>query len=194
MLALLPALFSAGCRTQGTTTPVHETQSTVVDDGALGPGDVFAVRVFGEDELSGTYQVEHDGSIRYPFLGTIQVRGKAPSEVAEMVAKGLRDGEYLKAPQVSVLVEESNSKMVSVMGAVRKPGTFPVTAGLTVLQAVTLAGGLTSLADRDHAVLTRREEEGLKRYQVPFSEVMGGRKADIPLRPGDIVFVPERLF
>lgn len=166
------------------------------DTGAigLGPNDVFEVRVFGEEELSAQYRVEADGTIDFPFLGRLQVAGSDPRTVATMIAEGLKAREIMVDPQVTVFVAESNSLRVSVMGAVDRPGTFPVTPGMTVVQAVSMAGGFTALANQNGTVLTRRTDEGVRRFAVPVRRISEGREEDVPVRGGDIIFVPERAF
>jgi polysaccharide export outer membrane protein len=155
---------------------------------------VFEVRVFGEEKLSGKYQVGPDGTIRFPFLGVLPVKGREAQEVAAAISDALKAKEYLRDPQVSVFVIETNSRRISVLGAVAKPGTFTIVPGMTVVQAVSSAGGFTALASKDDTVVTRRVSGKLERYRVAVSDVTRGAAEDFPLRAGDIVFVPERLF
>jgi protein involved in polysaccharide export with SLBB domain len=188
---LVAAVALTGCKTQGyAAVPIAVPE----EDTTLGPGDVFEVRVFGEKDLTGKYQVGPDGSIRFPFLGTVFVGSKQADEVARLISEGLRNGKFLLDPQVSVLVEQTNSKRISVLGAVAKPGTFPIVPGMTLVHAVSNAGGFTSLANKDGTVVTRRVGGKLERYQIAVSEIARGGLEDFPLRSGDIVFVPERVF
>lgn len=194
MRAALPLLFLAmlaACRPQGVTDvpPIVANEDTT-----LGAGDVFEVRVYGEAGLSGAFRVAQDGTIDYPFVGRVTVAGLEPPAVADRLASGLREGHYMNAPQVSVMVTEYNSKRVSVMGAVRDPGTFPLSPGLTVVQAVSLAGGFGPLADRNRTVVTRSIDGQPRQFRVPVEDVARGRAQDFELRAGDIVFVPERVF
>ena len=161
---------------------------------ALGSGDVFDVRVYGEEALSGTHQVASDGSIDFPLVGRVQVRGREPTEVADMLSAKLRAGHFLKHPQVSVLVQEYASKRVTVMGAVNRAGTFPLTSGLTVVQAISLAGGFTPLANRNGTLVIRRVGGERRRIRVPAAQVAEGRVDDFPVQAGDTIQVPERLF
>jgi protein involved in polysaccharide export with SLBB domain len=177
----------------------HSTSSALptqvpAEDTTLGPGDVFEVRVFGEKDLTAKYQVGPDGTVRFPFLGVIMVGEKEADSVAREIAQGLKNGKFLLDPQVSVFVEQSNSKRISVIGAVAKPGTFPIIPGMTVVQAVSNAGGFTPLASKDDTVVTRRVKGKLERYRISVSEVTRGNADDFHLRAGDLVFVPERVF
>ena len=164
------------------------------DDTTLGSGDVFDVRVFGEADLGATYRVAQDGSIDFPMVGRLAVAGLEPTAVADLLSERLRSGQYLRNPQVSVLVKEYNSKRVSIMGAVARPGTFPMSSGLTVVQAISLAGGFTPLASRNNTVVSRRVNGVVRRYTVQVDDVTTGGASDVPLAAGDIVYVPERVF
>ena len=144
------------------TIPPPSTNDTTV-----GSGDVFDVRVYGEEELSGTYRVGPDGSIDFPLVGAVQVVGLEPSAVAETLRTRLVEGQFLVDPHVSVFVQEYASKRVSVVGEVSRPGTFSVTTGMTLVQAISLAGGFTEMADRDGTTLTRQVEGEARQFHVP---------------------------
>lgn len=189
---LLVSVMFGACRPSSALTRVPTESPT--EDTTLGAGDVFEVRVYGEQALSSKFQVGPDGTIRYPFLGVLTVRGKEADQVAREISEGLKQGEFLVDPQVSVFVDATNSKRVSVLGAVSRPGTLPITPGMTVVQAVSNSGGFTPLASKDQTVVTRRVEGKLERYRIAVSEVTRGAADDFPLRAGDIVFVPERVF
>jgi len=164
------------------------------NDSSLGAGDVFDIRVFGEQELSASYRVSEDGTIDFPLIGRIQVAGLEPPQTADLLRDRLRDGHFLHDPQVSVFVREYNSKRVSVMGAVARPGTFPMSSGLTVVQAISLAGGFTPLAMRSGPTITRRENGRARSFRVPVDDIVQGAAEDVLLQAGDIVYVPERVF
>lgn len=158
-VALL-ALVLAAC-TRGNSGATTETPDAV-EDTTLGAGDVFEVRVFGEPNLTGKFQVAPDGSINFPLVGVITVSGKESTAVAADIATRLKEGGFLNDAQVSVLVEQSNSKRISVLGAVNKPGTLPIVPGMTVVQAVSQAGGFSNLASKDETVVTRRVGKSLR--------------------------------
>jgi polysaccharide export outer membrane protein len=187
----LVALCIIGC---GGTSASLEAPPAVEDDTSLGSGDVFEVRVHGEDDLTGTYRVSREGTIHFPFIGTTRVAGLEPPQVAERLEQMLTDGRFFANPHVSVLVQEYNSKRISVIGAIAQPGTFPLTPGLTALQAITAAGGFTALAAQNDTVVTRHVDGERRRYRVRAGDVSSGEAADLRLRPGDIVYVPERIF
>jgi polysaccharide export outer membrane protein len=163
-----------------------------VVDATLGTGDLFDVRVFGESELTGTYRVGPDGTIDYPLVGRVLVAGKLPGEVTTELRKKLTA--FVHEPQVSILVREMSSKHVIVYGQVQKPGTFPYPGSMTIVQAISLAGGFTSMAARERVLISRVENEQQQVIKVNVREIADGRAPNRFLGPGDEVYVPERLF
>ena len=186
------AFGSLACSKRG--VQVTEVPPPATDDTTLGPGDVFSVRVYGEEAMSGSHQIAPDGTINFPLLGAVQVNGLEPTEVAQKIQSELVERDLMRQPHVSVYVEEYASKRVSVVGAVANPGTFPLEPGMTVVQAISMAGGFSSLADRDATVVTRRINEEIVRYRVPVDRVTKGQAEDIEVAAGDIILVPERMF
>lgn len=186
------ALGGTACSNRG--VQATEVPPPATDDTTLGPGDVFAVRVYGEKELSGSHQVAPDGTINFPLLGAVMVTGLEPTAVADEIQRLLKERDLLRDPHVSVYVEQYASKRVSVVGAVANPGTFRLEPGMTVVQAISMAGGFSSLADRDATVVSRRVAGETIRYRVPVAKVTKGLAEDFEVAAGDIVFVPERLF
>jgi len=154
------------------------------------PGDAFEVRVFDEDDLSGQFQVQEDGTIEFPLVGRFQVEGLTQGETATAIEEQLADG-LLKNPSVTVIVLERKSLEISVLGEVAKPGTFPFVARLSLVQAISGAGGLGPVAAPRRVKLIRKGPEGPESYQISLEAITAGKAPDIPLEPGDIVFVPE---
>ena len=197
--ALGCALLGAVVLTTGTgcTPPPRATAADLAhieEDTSLGTGDVFEVRVYGETDLSADYRVAQNGEIDFPLIGTVHVAGLEPGDVAAAIATALRDGQFLVDPHVSVIVREYNSKRISVLGAVRTPGNYPLRSGMGVVEAVSLAGGFSSLANRDGTVITRTDAGETRRIAAPIDRITGGSSPDVPVRAGDIITVPERLF
>lgn len=197
-IARLSVVFLAlllGCSpppTPYTAALPDEVQAQRVSATRLGPGDVFELRVFEEESLSGEHRVASDGTVRVPLIGRVTVEGLTPEEIADRVAIRLRDG-FLRAPHVTVFVQEYNSKRVFVLGQVRKPGTFPFQDDMSIVQAITLAGGLTELSDADATVVTRDVDGEERRFIVPVEAITRGERANFALRPGDIVYVPKSI-
>ena len=158
----------------------------------LEAGDVFTVRVYQEKDLSGTYRVGADGTIRFPLVGTVEVSGKTPELVADTLKTRLQQG-FLREPQVTVFVKEFRSKKVFVLGQVAKPGTFSFEQGMNLIQVITLAGGFTNLAARSRTLITRISKGKERRVIVDADEISQGTQPNITLSPGDIIFVPESI-
>jgi protein involved in polysaccharide export with SLBB domain len=155
----------------------------------LTAGDGFEVRVFGEQDIGGVFQVQEDGSIDFPLIGRVQVAGKTQAELAALLEAQLGAG-YLRDPQVTVVMTERENLEVSVLGEVARPGTFPFAEKLTLVQAISNAGGLTDLAHSRRVKLTRKGPTGRGTYEVSVKAITDGREEDILLQPGDIIFVP----
>lgn len=159
----------------------------------LGPGDLVEVRVFQEADLSGAYRLSPEGTVDYPLCGKVSLMGMTSSQAADVLTTCLANG-YLRKPQVSVLIREYNSKKVFVFGEVQKPGTFPYEENMSIVQAVTLAGGFTKIASKNNTQVTRTVDGLEKKIRVPVEDIGNGRERNFSLKPGDIVFVPESFF
>lgn len=180
----------SACSGGGARTPHTPTRPAGLDS-AVGPEDVFEVRVFGEQDLSAPYRVAHDGTVDFPLIGRLHVMGLTPPQISTLIRTRLHEGQFLVSPQVSILVKEYNSKRISVFGQVQRPGTFPYQDSMDIVHAITLAGGFTQLADENDTTVTRRRTGRETRFRVPVESIGTGRAANFYLQPGDTVFVPE---
>jgi protein involved in polysaccharide export with SLBB domain len=149
--------------------------------------------VFQEPDLSGVYRVGSDGMVYFPLCGSVGVAGLQSTDVAEELERCLAAG-YLKRPQVSIYVKEFNSKKIFVLGEVQRPGTFPFDDNMTIVQAITLAGGFSPHAEKNNTSVARLVKGQEQRFKVPVVDIGTGRAPNFVLHPGDIVFVPESLF
>lgn len=160
----------------------------------IGAGDKINIQVYNEKELSGIYQVSPEGYITFPFIGEIKVDGLNIFTLAMKISSKLKEG-YIKDPNVTVLVEEFVSKRIFVLGQVKKSGSFPIRRRMSVIEAISLAGGFTNLADLSNVVVTRKGNDGKeKRFVVDIKSIVNGAKENFYLDAGDIVFVGERFF
>jgi polysaccharide export outer membrane protein len=194
---LLPVVLSvlvaaAGCSRRVRSQTVNETAGAAAAS-SLGAGDVIEVRVYQEPELSGVYQVGRDGDVIFPLCQRVVVGGLSPNGAAEKLRACLSAG-FMRDPQVSVLVKEYNSKKVFVFGEVQKPGTFVYEDGMSIVQAVTLAGGFTKTASQNSTSVTRRVKGQEVKMKVNVQDIALGKVPNFMLEPGDIVYVPESLF
>lgn len=193
---LIALALLAGCpETPQVRRPLAEPERGVqVDELALGPGDIFEVRVFGEADLSGTYRVSSDGTIDYPLIGQMKLEGLDPHRAAAEIARRLGE-KYLKHPQVSILVKEQTSRKITVTGRVQKPGNYPFVSNMTIVEAIAAAGGFTDIAKRTAVRLIRTGPDGTQtREELDVKAISSGEQPNVPVRPGDIIEVPERLF
>jgi polysaccharide export outer membrane protein len=188
----LVALAACARRAPATVPAVDET-AVAVGASSLGAGDVIEVRVYQEPELSGVYQVGPEGDVVFPLCKTVIVGGLSPNGAAEKLRACLSAG-FMRDPQVSVLVKEYNSRKVFVFGEVQKPGTFTFEDGMSVVQAVTIAGGFTKTAARNSTSVTRRVRGQEVKVKVNVQDIALGKAPNFTLEPGDIVYVPESLF
>ncbi len=161
-------------------------------DATLGAGDIFDVRVFEEPELSGSYRIDSEGVIDYPMIGRLTVAGKLPGQIVALLVERL--SVYVREPAVSVFVREMNSKRVTVSGQVSKPGAFQYADPMTLSQAISLAGGFSSMAARDHVLVSRFDRDKQRIIKIDFRAIAAGRSPNQFILPGDEVYVPERLF
>jgi protein involved in polysaccharide export with SLBB domain len=190
LLCLMAASSCAG-RTPPPSTPIQAVE--MLPEERLGIDDVFEVRVFSEPDLSGTYRIAADGTIDYPFVGRVTVIGMRSGDVQELIATKLKDG-YLKNPQVSLMVKEWNSRKVSVIGQVQRPGSVAFFPNMTIVDAIAAAGGFTPIASKN-AVSLRRESKGsVESKNLRVADISEGKAPNVMLRPGDILVVEERLF
>jgi len=197
-MALVTALAGAACgppppsRSGPSSAPATQPQSRPADV-TLGVDDVFEVRVYGEADLSNVYRVTPDGSIGFPLIGKVAVVGRAPAEVAREIESRL-GRKYLQNPQVTIFVREYKSRRFSVYGQVQRPGTFAYEEGITIIEAVAMAGGFTPMAAENDVQVSRGERGRDVTFKVRVVDVREGKAPAVRINPGDKVFVPERFF
>jgi len=148
----------------------------------LGSGDKIYVTVFGHKDLSGEFDIDGGGSVSFPLVGNILLGGLAIGDAEAAIRDTLRP-DYLLDPRVSVQV--MNYRPFYILGEVKEPGSYPYVNGMTVMQAVALAGGYTYRAREDNVLIIRTGPEGKKEGQAGEETIV---------LPGDIIKVPERFF
>ena len=146
----------------------------------LSAGDRVRVIVFGEEELSGEFELDGEGTFSMPLIGTIDGEGLTPRELEERIATLFR-GDFLKNPRVSI--EVLNYRPFYILGEVNNPGAYPYRSGMTILNAAALAGGFTFRA-RENKIEVTRGGAGEPRIMTPETVV----------QPGDVIRVNERIF
>lgn len=189
MVALVALFF--GCASPKTNRinlppPVQST--------TLGPGDTFDLFIVGEEKIPTTYTVAPDGSVDFPYIHRQKVEGLEPHQVVDLVRRELIAMQILTDPSVMVSVKEYRSKVVNVLGQVQKPGTFPLVPGITLVQAISQAGGPSPIADLDSITLIRTTDSQRRTIRVSLRSITEGRSPDIALQAGDVITVAERVF
>jgi protein involved in polysaccharide export with SLBB domain len=148
----------------------------------LGSGDKLRVTVFGEKDLSGEFDVNDQGVVALPLIGPTKLAGKTISEAEAQITQSYGK-DYLVNPRVNV--EVLNYRPFFILGEVKNPGSYPYVHGMTVVNAVALAGGYTPRAKRDHFLVKRGTKPGAGEQEV---------SEDAVILPGDVIRVPERFF
>jgi polysaccharide export outer membrane protein len=190
---LVVSALAVACARSGRASAVNlppPTQSTTV-----GPGDTFSVSILGEKDLPSEFRIQPDGTVDFPYLDRVTVAGLEPQEIEELIKKQLIERKILVNPQVTLIVKQYNSKKVSIIGAVAKPGVIPWSEGMKLIDAIWISGGLTPLADGDHVRLTRIV--GPKRTvtaTINVDDITDGKLSDIPLQAGDTIKISQRIF
>ncbi|HWO39100.1 MAG TPA: polysaccharide biosynthesis/export family protein [Candidatus Acidoferrum sp.] len=191
---LLFASFTAaqGAPAQKPATPAQPavSASPVDADYKIGPQDVLRIDVWKEPDISRVIPVRPDGKISVPLLNDVQASGLTAMELAASLRESL--SKYLTNPQVTVTVNEINSRRVYITGEVIHPGTFPLLPNMTVLQALSGAGGFTQFAKPKNIYVLRTEVGKQVKHPFNYKEVVKGNLADqnIFLLPGDVIVVP----
>ena len=148
----------------------------------IGAGDRLTIRVVGQPDLTGDYIVDGSGLISFPLIKSVKVGGLTAPQVRSLVATRLRQG-FLRNPSVSV--QTTNLRPFFILGEVNRSGNFPYQNGMTVQNAIAIAGGYSPRASHRHVMLTRKDANGTQTVKVPVTT---------QIYPGDIIFVRERWF
>lgn len=159
--------------------------------------DVLYITVHEQPDLTTRTRVTADGNITFPLLGVVKVAGLSVAELESKLTVLLK-ADYLVNPQVLIFIEEYAAKQVSVIGCVNSPGKYDMfhEKETTVLQAVAMAGGFSDIADINGTRILRKEDGEEKTIFVKVKDITqkGEKDKDLPLKPNDIVFVPESFF
>lgn len=156
----------------------------------IGLGDVLSISVWRDQDLTGTVIVLPDGTITFPLVGSLQAEGKTVAQLKSDLAEKI--DRYVPDPTLTVSVQQIHSMQVYVIGKVNRPGSYPLRTDLNVLQALSIAGGLNSFADRDQIKIVRKENGQTQMLSFEYDKVTQGEALgqNIELQRGDIVVVP----
>lgn len=163
----------------------------VPSDYVIGAEDVLGVVFWREADISGDVVVRPDGVISLPLLGEMKAAGMKPEALREQIR--VASGKFLTEPNVTIVVKQINSRKVFITGNVMMPDSYPLTGPRTVLQLISLAGGLTEYANSENISIIRQEAGGQTRsLKFNYKDVSKGKKLEqnVVLQPGDTVVVP----
>ena len=159
-------------------------------DYSIAPEDVLIIDVWKEPEISRTVPVRRDGKISLPLLNDLQAAGLTPTQLSSEIVEKLRA--TVLHPQVTVIVAQMTSQRIYILGQVNRGGAYPLVPDMTVVQALSIAGGFTPFAKLKKIYVMRAENSENKMFPINYKEVVSGRKPqqNIHLKPGDTIVVP----
>jgi|GEM_PF-181944 len=175
---------------KGDTGGFSGEKSVVDDTYIIGPSDVLEIQVWKEPDFSRVVPVRTDGMITLPLLNDVKAAGFTPLQLKKDLEEKIKD--FVEVPEISVIVKESLSRRIYIIGKVAKQGEYLLTKDMTVLQALSVAGGLAEWADSDDIIIIRRVGDEVKRIFFDYEKVISGRKLEqnIYLQPNDTIIIP----
>ncbi len=188
--ALVTAVLPVAAASAQVPAPTAAPGAATPAGYTIGPDDVLTVVFWREKDMSAEVIVRPDGRISLPLINDIQAAGLTPDELRASLESAA--AKFVREPNASVVVKQVNSLKVFITGLVEKPGGYPITGRVTVLQLIALAGGLQEYADREHIVIVRTENGRQTSYRFNYKELAQQKRIEqnIELRPGDTVLVP----
>ncbi|MCK6503146.1 polysaccharide biosynthesis/export family protein [Myxococcota bacterium] len=193
---LLLCLVACGART-GSIQNIAEADPSArsvpsVDEFQIGPGDRISIKVWRHDDLSMDVTVAPDGTISYPLVGSLQVAGRTYNEIRQMLTTSI--SQWYTDPQVAVNILELQNQKVFIFGEVAKPSVLQLSSEMTILEALTLAGGINQYSRTSNVLLVRGGVEAPELYTVDVDSIFNRGAMDqmVSLQRGDIVVVPTK--
>jgi polysaccharide export outer membrane protein len=187
------ALAAAAGRAQSVAADRLNARASVAPAAALapdyviGPDDVLSVVFWKEPEISAQVRVRPDGKISLPLLRDVRASGLTPEQLRQQLEADAKP--FFAETNATVTVNEVNSRKVFVTGEVGRPGAFPLTGPMTILQALALAGGFSDFADQEHIEVFRSDEAAPARFRFNYKDVLNGKRPDVALKSGDTIVV-----
>jgi polysaccharide export outer membrane protein len=154
----------------------------------IGPQDVLDISVWKEDQLTKTVPVRPDGKISMPLLNDVQAAGLTPTQLAGQITESLK--KFVTDPQVTIIVREINSQRVYMLGEVARAGAYPLLPNMTVLQALSSAGGFTQFANVKKIYVLRVENGKQQKFPFNYKHALESPDENILLKAGDTIVVP----
>ena len=184
----LPGPLQGGPRTG--SVPTASTGIAIPTDYTIGPDDVLGIVFWRDADMTGDVVVRPDGMITLPLLHDIKAAGLRPDELRAQIVTAA--AKLIEDPNVSVVVRQINSRNVFITGQVARPGPYPVSGQMTVLQLIAIAGGVGEFADQKNITITRVQGGKTETLKFNYKDVARGKRLEqnIILKPGDTVVVP----
>jgi polysaccharide export outer membrane protein len=187
------AQAKSGAQDRKTAAPADAAARAVTPAAnyVIGPDDVLSVVFWRDKDMSGDVVVRPDGKISLPLMNDVQAGGLTPNQLRDAVAAMAR--QYVEDPNVTVVVKEIKSRKVFITGMVEKPGPYALNGPTTVMQLISLAGGLKEFTDGKKVLIMRTDRSGRQTAHLfNYQKVVGGKSLEqnIELQPGDTVVVP----
>jgi len=194
-IVLLAGLPFSACATviSSDWQSILSTCPTSAELGKFSPWDRLEIRVYGQPDLSGEYEVSPRGTISFPLLGELEVAGRRCDEIEVIVREGLmRD--YLRDPSVVCINREVSKTAVTVDGQVQKPGIVEFRPGLMLTDVIAQSGGPTNRAQTKAVVIVRKSHQQSESVTVPYQNILEGKAANVCMHPADLVYIPLSVF
>ncbi|WP_109484808.1 polysaccharide biosynthesis/export family protein [Occallatibacter savannae] len=157
----------------------------------IGNDDVLGISVWKEPDLTKSIPVRSDGKISLPLVGELQATGKTPLQLENDITEKLKS--FITAPEVNVIVQQVNSRKFNVMGEVSKPGSYPLTASTTIMDAIAIAGGFRDFAKKTGVYILRKGPDGKEsRINFNYKSFIKGKNSDqnVRIEPNDTIIIP----
>ncbi len=184
-LSAAPALAQGPLPSVASSRPSVATNAT---DYKLVVGDKLRVEVYRDAQMSQSLQIRPDGKITLPLVGDVAAAGKTPAALRDTLTTSLK--EFITNPVVTVIVVEAQPQTVSVIGEVNSPGTHPIKAQTTVIEALALAGGFKDFANTKNIVIQRATLTGVKSLKFNYKDAIKSEGKPMCVEPGDVIIVP----
>src|SRR6188474_2198036 len=181
---------------------VNARQAAPHTNYVVGPQDILTITSFDQEDLSGKYPVDADGSFTFPLIGRVQAGGLTLRQLEAQLKKQLKDGAIFKDPQLAVAVESYKSQKIHIVGEVRNPATYPLTGDMSLIEAIARAGSILPTASGEALIVRSKGGssnepvlpggEDTEVTTVDLKELQSGAfSKNVSLRDGDTIFVPR---
>ena len=182
-----PASASTAPKPAPTAMPAASSSAPVATDYRLATGDKLRIEVYKDPQMSQSLQIRPDGKITLPLVGDVPAAGKTSAELRDELATSLK--EYINNPVVTVIVVETVPQFVHVMGEVNSPGPQAIGRELSILQALSTAGGFKDFANKKSILVLRKGPRGQESLTFNYNDAIKGEAKILTLQPGDTVIV-----